>query len=130
MYYVLQNAISGIAPNFEVDYASALLSRGSLLKPAGAAITMGSEQVEVNWTDNTGTGNALATDVAMLVVYNPVKKNAVSSLEGNSRPDGTATLLVPADYVGDTVHVYMAFISADGNLVSDSVYVGSGAVIA
>lgn len=31
----------------------------------------------------------------------------------------------PADWSGDTVHIYLTFVSEDGTLVSDSEYVGS-----
>ena len=130
MSYVLTNAITGSAPDFTVDYPVALLSRGSLSGPLQPSMTMGSGEVQVGWVNNSGSGNAVATDVAMLVVYNPAKKDAVSMLEGASRITGTEVLAVPADYVDDTVHVYMAFISADGNQVSDSVHVGSGVVVA
>lgn len=130
MSYVLNNAITGSAPDFTVDYPAALLSRGSLTKPVGESLTMGSEQVQIGWFDNSGLGNALATDVAMVVVYNPAKKDAVSSLEDAFRSDSAITIAVSSDYIGDTVQVYMAFISADGNLVSDSVHVGSGVIIA
>ncbi|MBQ8760977.1 MAG: hypothetical protein IJZ06_06095 [Bacteroidales bacterium] len=40
------------------------------------------------------------------------------------RGDEGVSLSYPSDWAGDTVHVYLAFVSESGSLVSDSVYVG------
>jgi len=127
MSYVLNNAITGTAPNFNVDYATALLSRGNLsgvLNPGTDLATAG--QVTFTWDDNSLEGNANPTDKAMLLVYNPIKKESISQLEGADRTVGTETLLIPSTYAGDTVELFMAFIEADGSRVSNSVYLGSG----
>lgn len=41
------------------------------------------------------------------------------------RGDEGVGVSYPADWSGDTVHIYLAFVSEDGTLVSDSEYVGS-----
>ena len=78
MSYVLNNAVTGTAPNFNVDYANALLSRGGLsgvLNPTTDLTTAG--QVSFGWGDNSLEGNANTTDKAMLLVYNPSKKDSI-----------------------------------------------------
>ncbi|WP_418603988.1 DUF6266 family protein [Hwangdonia sp.] len=35
-------------------------------------------------------------------------------------------ITIPNTYAGDTVELFMAFITADGSIVSNSVYLGSG----
>jgi len=127
MSYVLNNAVTGIAPNFTVDYTLALLSRGNLsgvLNPGTDLATPG--EVTFTWDDNSLEGNANPTDKAMLVVYNPSKNESISQLEGADRTIGTETLIIPSTYAGDTVELFMAFIEADGSRVSNSVYLGSG----
>lgn len=127
MSYVLNNAVTGIAPNFTVDYTLALLSRGNLsgvLNPGTDLATPG--EVTFTWDDNSLEGNANPTDKAMLLVYNPSKKESISQLEGVDRTVGTETLIIPSTYAGDTVELFMAFIEADGSRVSNSVYLGSG----
>lgn len=127
MSYVLNNAIIGTAPNFSVDYSTALLSRGNLsgaLNPTTDLATAG--QVTFSWDDNSIEGNANPTDKAMLLIYNPAKKESISQLEGADRTVGTETLVIPSTYAGDTVELFMAFIEADGSRVSNSVYLGSG----
>lgn len=127
MSYVLNNAITGTAPDFEVDYSLALLSRGSLSGPLNASIDLSTPgQVSFSWDDNSDEGNANTTDKAMLLVYNPSKKASVSILGGADRTAGSQAVPIPALYVGDTVELFMAFVTAENNTVSNSVYLGSG----
>jgi len=127
MSYNLNNAITGTAPNFTVDYPNALVSRGGLstvLNPTTDLTTAG--QVTFNWDDNSNEGRAKATDKAMLLVYNPSKKESISILDGADRSVGTDTVTIPNTYSGDTVELFMAFISENGRRLSNSVYLGSG----
>lgn len=127
MSYVLNNAVGGIAPNFTIDYSLALLSRGPLsgvLNPTTDLTTAG--QVSFDWDDNSAEGNANVTDKAMVLVYNPSKKESISILDGADRTLGSQVVTIPNTYAGDTVELFMAFVSADGTQVSNSVYLGSG----
>jgi len=126
MSEILGTAITGTAPNFTVDYANALLSKGTLagvLNPTASYATAG--QVNFNWTDNSTGINANSTDRSMLLVYNPIKNESVMFLNSAEREEGMAVLAIPSTYAGDTLHTYMAFISLDGK-VSNSSYLGSG----
>lgn len=127
MSYVLNNAVGGIAPNFTIDYSLALLSRGPLsgvLNGTTDLTTAG--QVSFDWDDNSAEGNANVTDKAMVLVYNPSKKESISILDGADRTVGSQVVTIPNTYAGDTLELFMAFVSADGTQVSNSVYLGSG----
>jgi hypothetical protein len=127
MSEVLGNAITGVAPDFTVDYANALVSKGSLtgvLNPVTDLATAG--EVSFGWDNNTAGNKAKATDKAMLLAYNPSKKESASLLEGADRSTGSDVLTIPETYSGDTIYMFMAFISADSKTVSNSVYIGSG----
>jgi hypothetical protein len=127
MSYVLNNAVGGIAPNFTIDYSLALLSRGSLSSVLNGSTDLATPgQVTFDWDDNSAEGNANATDKAMVLVYNPSKKESVSILDGVDRTVGSQVITIPNTYAGDTVELFMAFVSADGTQVSNSVYLGSG----
>ena len=127
MSYVLNNAITGSAPDFNVDYQDALLSRGSLSAPLNASFDLSTpDEVSFTWVDNSTGGNANITDKAMIVAYNPTKKESITDLEGAERSVEQQTLTIPSTYSGDDLHLFMAFISADGNITSDSVYLGTG----
>ena len=127
MSYVLNNAVGGIAPNFTIDYSLALLSRGPLSGVLNGTTDLATAgQVSFNWDDNSAEGNANVTDKAMVLVYNPNKKESISILDGANRTVGSQVVTIPNTYAGDTVELFMAFVSADGTQVSNSVYLGSG----
>ncbi|WP_283643287.1 DUF6266 family protein [Croceibacter atlanticus] len=127
MSYLLSNAITGIAPDFTVDYSKALLSRGSLSGVLnGTILTTIPGQVDFSWEDNSDEGNANTTDKAMVLVYNPSKKESIYILDGALRTAESQTVTIPNTYAGDTVELFMAFISADGSQVSNSIYLGFG----
>ena len=124
MSYNVKNAITGEYPDYAIDFESALVSRGALtgaLNPEASSPGLG--QVQFNWADNSNDGNASPTDKAMVLVYNPVKNEAVYVTDGPERSTGTHTLTVPDNYSSDTVHTFIAFLNEE-NEVSNSKYVG------
>ncbi|MBI1222012.1 MAG: hypothetical protein GC180_05355 [Bacteroidetes bacterium] len=126
MSYNLNNAITGAYPNFMVDYASALVTRGNLTGVAnGAASSPSAASVEVTWTDNSGSGSAQATDKALIVLLNTTRQEAVFTTAGPARSAGTETISVPSEYTGEDVEVFLGFISEDGSKVANSSYLGS-----
>lgn len=125
MSYVLNNAVGGVAPDFTVDYATALLSRGSLngaLNPTTDVSVSGA--VTFNWNDNSDEGNSNETDKVMVLVYNPSRKESMYVLKGAERTVGTQTVTIPGTYTGETLELFIAFISEEGK-VSNSQYLGS-----
>ena len=125
MSYTLANAISGDYPDYELNFASALISRGSLTSATSGAATSANGSVTVTWGDNTGVGTAKATDKALIAVLNADKGEAVTVSAGEARSTATQTISVPADWVGEEVQVYLGFISADAKEVANSVYLGA-----
>ena len=79
--------------------------------------------VTFTWSDNSGMGNAQATDLAMPLIYNEFRDEAVFVLEGATRDAGTMEVTVPESWSGDTCAFYLAFASADGKLVSNSTFI-------
>lgn len=125
MSYNLNNAITGSYPNFTIDYANALVSRGGLTGAFNAAVSSSGGLVEFTWDDNTGSGNAQATDKALLVIYNPAKDESIYDSAGAVRSATSQNLGMPASYVGDDVEAFIGFLSEDGKEVANSVYIGS-----
>lgn len=122
--YILKNAITGTSPNFSVDYANALVSRGKLEGVQGGLAAEESGSVTVTWTDNSAIGNARPDDKVMLLIYNTTQADAKSVLEDAAvRETATISTSVTATS-GDILQVYLAFQSADGSMVSNSKYVG------
>lgn len=126
MSYILKNAVTGSYPNFTIDYANALISRGSLAGVLNSAATSSvAGAIEFTWTDNSNEGNAKATDKALILVYNNTKGEAIFVTDGAARTAGAQTLTLPDDFSGNSVECFIAFTSADGLSIANSKYVGS-----
>ena len=120
--------ITGAYPNFTVDYPNVKISKGSLTGAFNASVTPGTDQVTVTWEDNTGSGNAKATDKAIILVYNEEQSQYIYTTDGPERSAATYVYNMPDDFAGDTVEVWLGFISADGKLVADSVHAGDAVI--
>lgn len=124
MSYTLKNAIKGVSPNFSIDYSKVMVSRGSLALPLDIQKQNNDGEIAISWSDNSGIANALDTDFAMPLAYNANKQEAVYDMVSSCRGDEGVSLNYPSNWSGDTVHVYLGFVSENGSLVSDSVYIG------
>lgn len=126
MSYNLNNAITGTYPNFVIDYANSLVTRGNLTAAAdGSSTSVSSGVVDISWTDNSGSGSALATDKAMILLYNSNRGESIFTTEGSARSTGNESVSVPSEYTGEDVEVFLSFISEDGSKVANSSYLGS-----
>jgi hypothetical protein len=122
--YNFSNAVTGFYPNYSIDYAQALISRGSLtevLNPTAVSTTAG--EIEFSWEDNSSDADAMADDKAVLVVYNPNKRRVVTLEGGNTRTGGSQGIIVPSSFSGDEVQCYISFQTADGSVISNSQFV-------
>lgn len=125
--YNLKKAVSGTAPDVKINFEAVMVSRGTLM-PAESASVISSNpgEVQFNWVDNSGIGNADSEDQALLVLYNPKRERAFYHIEGELvRADISFTMNVPASYGGEQLEAYIGFVSADGEEAADSVYLGS-----
>ena len=84
----------GVFPDFSVDLSKVLVSRGNLTVASGAEALATSGSIGLTWTDNSGSGNALATDKALVVVLNPVRAEAVYETAGSQRSTGAHEIAV------------------------------------
>jgi hypothetical protein len=125
MSYNLRNAVSGTYPNYEIDFAKALVSRGNLVGAVNESATSGGDEIVITWEDNSGNGNALASDRALIAVYNISRQVSLFETQGPTREMEMASIAVPLAWAGDEVAVYLGFISADGTRVSDSIHTGT-----
>lgn len=126
MSYNLNNAMEGDYPDVFINHEKVLVARGTLTPALNAVATSTvAGQVVFTWVDNSGEGNALATDKAMLVVCSPETGEAVYSVDAANRSVATATITVPSSFSGLEVNCFLAFSTADQSVVSNSKYAGS-----
>ncbi|WP_316814278.1 DUF6266 family protein [Pedobacter heparinus] len=124
------NAVTGIAPNYLIDYPNFAYSKGQLSNGYNAeVVTAIADTVQFTWLATLATGIGGPTDMATLVVYNPVKNQLVTLVGAAARSALTYSMLVPGDFSGDDVHCWISFVSANGKMASDSFYVGEFTVV-
>jgi hypothetical protein len=129
--YNIKNAITGTYPNYDIDPAVALLSRGVLEAPnTPSAAAAASEAVVFSWLNPAGAGNASDTDITYCIVLNVTKNQMVYFGNTSTRADLTQTVTVPASWDGDGVLCYLMFMSASTGIVSNSGYAGTVTILA
>jgi hypothetical protein len=121
---VISEAIMGIYPNMQIDYPQVLFSKGTLTGPWNAIASSAGGDVTISWDNNSTSGTAKPTDKAVLLIFNEEQSQYVYELNGADRTAGSETIQMPADFIGDTVHTWLGFISADKKTISTSVYAG------
>lgn len=127
MSYHIKYAIDGIYPNYAIDYSLAQVSKGNLPNAIAPVATVSGTDINFTWTDNSGTGIALATDQAILVAYCAETRQTIYTTTGGERSAG-AGLLNVAPMAGQTVETWIGFISEDEKDVATSFYTGSFAL--
>ncbi len=121
--YTLKNAITGTYPDFKIAYPQVLVTRGNLPNAAApAAVAEATGIIRFNWTDNSGTGKARASDKALLVAYCEALKQAVFIIEP-LRNASTGVLNIPA-FSGQIVQTWISFRTDNGKDIASSLFTG------
>jgi hypothetical protein len=119
----LNEAITGISPNFTLDYSKFVFSKGNLQRPMGVGADVAAQANMVFSWDNAGASTG--SDLATILVYNPIKDVYVVMPNAAARSAKTFTLQLPLDFAGESVHMWISFVSVDGLQVSNSHYIGA-----
>ncbi len=129
MSYHLKNAVmvqNGVA---EFDFSKMRISSGTLPNAAMTqAPVLNNNQLVLHWHNNSGLGNAVATDKSLVVLYCSDLLQGVYFQSDATRSMQTQSIEV-AMFKGYKIHVYQAFVSAEGKLLSNSNYLGQLMVV-
>lgn len=124
-------AITGVAPAYVIDYEQIMLSKGPLASAWNPVVSSAvGAVVEFEWSALAFMDAGLPTDRVTVLVYNAAQNLFVGLMGVAARSALTYTLNLPAEFVGDQVQCWISLVSADGDLVSDSQYVGAITVLA
>lgn len=119
--YLLRYAMVGSGANWELDFKKVMVSRGSLKPVKVANATINGDTVNFTWTNNTGIGDAQATDAAMVLVYNKDDGEAEFDTHAAVRSDGTCSLILPPGWGSANLAVYLGFRNEDTRNCADSI---------
>ena len=119
----IMNLAVVINPEPVISWPKVLVSKGEVA-PVDEAETIadGQGNLAFNWMDNAGTGNAKATDKAILVAYFPESKEAVFTFSEVTRSEGYAIL--ETNSKKGIAETWVGFLSADEKNAANSVYTG------
>ena len=120
----IQSNLVGSYPNILFNPVDLKLSSGNLQNALNPTAAKNLSNIDFNWEDNSGVGDALATDTFSLVCYDGYV-NEVSKHTGIERSAATGTIAIPSNWVaGNEVYSYLFIESADGLRISESQYLG------
>lgn len=121
--YLLKNAFEGEAPDFIINPALVKVSSGELPLPQHIKATLNAnKEIQFSW-DTNEMEFANKYDQAMLLAYDIEGGYAYTRLTGQLRMNGSDTLNVQRGFER-TLHLYIAFVSANRSARSNSLYLG------
>ncbi|MDP4270367.1 MAG: DUF6266 family protein [Bacteroidota bacterium] len=121
----LNKAITGTAPDIELDYSMIRISEGSLAQVVKPTAQLVNGEVKFVWSNNSESSSGDITDQAILVVYNANNSQYSYSIGKTTREALGGTLALPNHEAGDQLQVFLFFKSASGTEVSTSQYLGT-----
>ncbi|HEX6431546.1 MAG TPA: DUF6266 family protein [Niastella sp.] len=120
---ILRSAITGVYPDFNIDYSKVLVSLGHIAKNPSARASAAKNEINFAW-NTICIGGSYNNDRSILIAYCEALNRCIFTSTGPIRRTGEATLPVP-DFRGQLIHTWLSFISEDGKNVADSVYTGA-----
>ena len=127
----ITNVITGVYPAYSIDFTQLIVSKGTLTgADNGTAAAVAGRKVDIGWDDNSGNGDALATDNAMALLINYTKKAIMQDSTTKTRVDAVLEFIVPASWIGDDVHAYLAFKTPASDKVADSKFLATVTILA
>ncbi|MES2826709.1 MAG: DUF6266 family protein [Bacteroidota bacterium] len=130
--YHLKEAVTGVSPNFTLNYSKIAFSQGKLVLPRDlAVVSTTAAELDFTWNDFGSDGKYQdGSDMLSILVFHPVLFEFVPVTKVVARSTETYTMSVPAEFSGDQVHVYAAFSSnITTDLVSKTKYLGQVVVL-
>lgn len=110
---------------YEIDFSNLIVSTGVLKQvksPAAKRNKVGN--IHVEWSDNSGEGNAKKQDRVLLLALDNKNLVPISVLEGVIRQDSQAEIILPDFFKSKDLHVYLSVLSHDEAISSESLYLG------
>ena len=119
------DAVTGnMTDGYTVDYEKVKIARGLLLPTYSMTCSVlgAQHKCSYSWTDNSGQGDAEATDKICINLYNPTKGVSMMFEDVATRAAEACQVQYSTAWAGDTVYNYIFWKKADGSC-SDSILV-------
>ncbi|TPV32745.1 hypothetical protein FJ651_10540 [Paucihalobacter ruber] len=125
-YHLKEALLPNLPDGYVINYTKVLISKGDLLGLANPTVSPDvNQQLTISWLDNSGQGNAAATDELIVVVYNPTLELFETANPAGTRDLTTVQMPLPAYWAGQEVQVWATFVTQDRKLAATSSYLGA-----
>ncbi|ALL06869.1 hypothetical protein AQ505_16070 [Pedobacter sp. PACM 27299] len=121
--YHKKQTLKGEYPNIKVDYSKVKLSQGVMLETADLKISKVTGGLEISW-DPSYNEDLQPNDSVMVMLCSETGADK-EYLNIAIRSKGKCFITLREEVLNQQIEPYIAFISADGTRVSDSVYLGN-----
>ncbi len=121
----LDKAITGVYPDYALDYAKVSIADGSLYGGGSVAVAYDAGDLTFTWsTGNSETFETFADDMVYVLAYHAEKDEFISTPAPSTRALGTVTFSVPEHLATGAVHTWLFLSNRSKTKVSKSVYLG------
>ena len=131
--YHLQNAVTGIYPDYTIDYKRVLFSKGTGSIQNGYNLKMVQEAdrvIQITWEiESFESKNTLPTDSIYIILYAPEINQFAAVFGGSPRSSLKRKMNVSRSFEGLKAHSWILFVSADQKQVSATQYMGEMTII-
>lgn len=121
----LDQAITGIYPDYTLDYSKISISDGSLYGGGTVGVSYDAGDLTFTWsTDDSETFETFSDDMVYVLAYHPEKDEFISTPTPSTRAAGTVSFTVPEHLATGAVHTWLFLSNRSKTKVSKSVYLG------
>jgi len=117
-------AITGIYPDFTLDYSKIIFSMGDVPMPKNAQVQLIDNALNFTWEADLANEDADESDQIMLLAYFPETKSTLTVLSGAKRTVEQDKIILTSWTKQTVIETYVSYVSDDRNSVSNSVYTG------
>lgn len=122
---LLERAMTGLV----IDYSLVEFARGPISVPAAVVVSPETGKLVISWAIDVLKASGNSDDELIVLVYEAGSNDYVVGPPSALRSAGTVDVVMPSDWSGLSVHVYVYFISKNKDRVSNSIYAGNATLI-
>ena len=119
---LVREAIDGLYPDQEINYAAVKLTSGVLYKGCDHVVTVDQGTLHFSWCQ--GKHNCIYHDLVVLLAYDPLENQWIYQIVTVGAGCRSAELNLSLDFADRELETWMYFFSCNGQAVSEGVYTG------
>jgi len=122
--YNLNHAVTGQYPELRIEYAKVLFAEGTIPVVTGCKAELSSKGGRYSWDKTEDSKLERSNDQVMVIACLPGEMDAKFQICAGTRNHGEVLLPLPKYKTPVVLETYLAFISANQKLTSNSFYTG------